>query len=295
MPSPLHPLGHSTVLLHHSPLIHHPGIVLRALPACHAVPSQGKHKSFLQTFTTSTSDSCSLLLTNECKLHLCALPSPLLCTLREMDSAHPCSLVNATINGCSHLGKDKPFNRRPPCGYPCPSCRTLSAAAFSPNQQQYHCSTPTALTYSSVSSTSAHLEPMVYPFFGQKTLPNYPHLSFHCVTNSIVEGVECPRTSPCALSIKSLGWLCNYLLTKASPTTLGYLAQSLTLGHSTALFPVSASTLQKVGGETAKHCRAPKTLQHLPHPPAPPSRSGIWLYQIPSCLRCSCFKPFLSL
>lgn len=49
----------------------------------------------------------------------------------DTDAAHPCSLVNATINGHSHVWKDKLLNRMSPCGYSCPSCRTLSAAAFS--------------------------------------------------------------------------------------------------------------------------------------------------------------------
>lgn len=195
-----------------------------------------------------------------------------------MDLAHPRSLVNATINGCSHLGKDKLFNRMPPCGYPCPSCRTLSAAAFSPSQQQDHCSTPTALTHSSsISSTSGQLEPMVYHFFGQ-IFPNYPHLSFHHVTKSIVEGLECPRTCPCALSIKSLEWLCHYLLTKASSTTLGYLAQSLTLGHSTACFLFLPHTAES-------RWRGSGTLQSSQNTAAPATPSGptfsVWYLALP--------------
>lgn len=67
----------------------------------------------------------------------------------DTDAAHPCSLVNATINGHSHVWKDKLLNRTSPCGYPCPSCRTLSAAAFSASQQQCHCSTPSASKFSS--------------------------------------------------------------------------------------------------------------------------------------------------
>lgn len=155
----------------------------------------------------------------------------------DTDAAHPCSLVNATINGHSQVWKDKLLNRTSPCGYPCPSCRTLSAAAFSASQQQCHCSTPSASKFSSsISSTAGHLGPTLIRTLVPRSSPNIPTSPFTTYSNSQTEGLECRRACPRALSIKCLDWLGLAFSTKASSNTLGYLLQSLTLGHSTACF-----------------------------------------------------------
>lgn len=74
-----------------------------------------------------------------------------------------------------------------------------------------------------------------------RSSPNIPTSPFTTHSNSQTEGLECPRACPRALSIKCLGLAFS---TKASSTTLGYLVQSLTLGHSTACFLFCLHTVE---------------------------------------------------
>lgn len=214
-----------------------------------------------------------------------------------MDLAHPCSLANATINGCPHLGKDiQPHSSLwMPVSFlrdtlsrcllclpaarsllNCHGLRVLRCSIFHLGIA-WTCDLSSLCSQDPFQLSPPLLSPPILLTASQEGL-SVPGFSLPvCLVNQVPR-----RASLLALS------------TKASSTTLGYLTQPLTLGHKQRPFPVSASTLQKVGG-AAEHCRAPQTGLHLPHPPAPASRSGIWLRQIPSCLPdSSCSEPFPS-